>query len=317
MTIVEYMKCIRKYWVVVVTIPLVFALVAVLTTISLSSSGSTYSATAVIYVNYSYSQFLTGVTSEKAKDAIANSADMKAYVEGDHNNSTVTIRVTGPNPEQVESMANEIATQSLAEVKEDLAESTTGEAAYAALPFLANVDEAKSSEIDQGGFGKLAQYGIAAALIGLFFSIVAVFFLVAYRKPVIDENTLAEEFEVPLLGSMSMKPEAFSRYLEEIILLTDATERTSFCVMPVSSGEGAAMVCRRFEETLEHAKLPRPRFRTCGAIRESASDTLDAKDADAVILVVREWEDSVPDVRDAMNLLKMIHAYTISIMLVQ
>lgn len=305
MTLKVLLSVIRRYWVGL----LVCVLICTAAGLAYGLTRPvTYSATAVVASNLDV-RTLKGqadiVVGESNIKGVSAAADTAAY--------SVRITARDSSPKELVDRANAVA-EDVANVARGMSLFNSDDSTPQAVTV--NVSPAKETAASKRNPGVYAIMGCAG---GVLVALCIVVFVASRKAPVCDATELEELTHLPVLGTMPAD-EATSLLGANVIFAAESFPR-SICVVPAKSAS-ASNTARLLEALLRKASAERGtgdavRIVAGKSLLDSADTAFAVHDADATLLVVAEWDDSLRDVESALHELTIAKANTLGIVFVR
>ena len=327
MTLVDLGRLIRRYWAIVVLVPIICGL-ACFAYLSLPQE-QTYSATARIVGNSCSDGVLGIATSEgrqltDAMKAAEGSADdspvIKVEAKVDIGTQTVAVTASGPNGDDCIRVANQIAENAEAAAERAYAGSETPYEGYVEKALLAEESVAKAK----------LKYLVVALLAGLFVAICIVICMDIAKRPVKSIGGVQDAVGLPVLEKLPAN-DGGERLLANVRFASKRDDVQTVCVVPVNDSALSADVCdllvgaalgegvdariakvdRSFElADAQTGEGGRTSFVAipCESFSKGMAGAYVAREADAVVIAVRQWSDSIPMLQSAVAELQLAQA---------
>lgn len=276
----------------------------------------TYKATATVA-----SSVDTATLKGQADVEAAAYEDAKITASAD--TSAKTVRITGDStdPQKAVDGANEIASRiaALARAMTDDVTVLEGSSAVTAA--------VSSSPAKEASYSKRTKIYIALGFGGgVFLALCMIVFVASRKAPICDELELEEMTHLPILGTLPVR-KGVSLLAPNVLFTLDSIP-DSICLVPANSApvkDAAAILdsslaklaaSQATDNGPRHGAQLTPQVIACDGLTESADAAFAAHEADATLLVVAEWYDSLRDVEHTLHELKIAKANTIGIVYV-
>lgn len=303
MTLHELWLVVVKRWKLIVAVPVVCAVACFAYLSFYNSGGGSYTASSCVVANTSV-QSVAGMAASEGRQYIdqlksADSASAKGLeivAKGDTNMMTVTITVTGPDGDACVKAANAVAEATNARAEEALV-------VPEGLSYAGQVEFATKAQFDKRSGLK---YPLVAILGGLFVAICIAVVLDMRKRPVKTAEGAQDAVELPVLEVL---PAANGeRLLANIRFAAKKDDLASVYIVPAGDGD----VARKASELVQAAagdEGARGVSVEVGApLGESMQAAYDARSRDAVVVSVRQWVDTLPQLESAVAELRLADA---------
>lgn len=312
MTLLDLCRLIRRYWWLVVALPVVCVLACaavVLPGSSAPSDDKDNQAVSHIVVNSQVSA-VGGLASSAARQVQAENPDLTVTAKADGGTMTVTITVTGANGARGEqaanaAIANELAENVVATSEEFFADTQDSENLIA---FKAQVEYAEVSEAiqNESNKGDSLKFLIVALFAGLFVAICIVVIIDMVRRPVKSIEGVQDAVELPVLEKLPVADDG-ERLLANVRFASKKDDLANVVVIPTSAAAGAEEAAAALEKAakVEGADLKVTR---CESLAQGMQGAYVAKDADAVVVAVHQWSDSLKALESTVAELRLADA---------
>lgn len=310
MTLIDLLRLMRRYIILVVALPILFAAGAVGYTL-LQNQAVSYSANAYVVAGTATQiAAINGTASSSAREYTAENQDYTASVKADSASLTVTIAVNGPDENEVVVAANEIADVAVKRATRLVIEE----------PVSANVQHASISTRLPGT--PIRNYVIVAVLAGLFVAICAVVVIDAARRPVKGVTDLAKASGLRVLAELP--DDTGERLLANVRFASAKSSPRTILVVPVRETDAADFVgtvindaaqSESLEEAKQHGGMVNAS--ACTSLLQGITAAYQAREADAIIVAAAQWDDSRKDVESTVNELLLAGANVAGCVLVK
>lgn len=319
MTIAEFGLCVKRHWYVVVIIMLVamgFSGIKMAT----AASDYSYTASATVNANSAISA-VGGVAKNVVEEFSRNNPEFSIKSTLDDKNSIVTVAVTGESREECVQLASEAADRIVAGSN---ALFPNGAGSIEALfPFEAQAQSPVVSQNVQGGMKAIFRNLIVPIMGGMLVAACLIIAIYAIRRPIIRKEDIEQAFDVDAFGMKKVDHAAAERLLANIRFASEESDVRSICIVPLLDDQAAQTVSGLLCEALKaegktvSAFMPDDeamvgsayKVITCAPVQDSARTLYAAHAADAVVLVVRPWKDSMRVLADSIEELQLAKAH--------
>lgn len=154
----------------------------------------------------------------------------------------------------------------------------------------------------------LLKYGGVGLVGGIFAAIILIALIVYFRKPILGSSLEKREITEPILLMPGNK--ASDNLLQVNIQLAAGKDSSQIAIASVNDQTASASVYKRLENQSGSDRL---HFEDTGSLTSSGEAVEAASKADGVVLCMREWKDTIAELEDALNELKIANAHIIGI----
>lgn len=319
MTLTDFWQMVKRFWMMVVLLPIVFAAVFTGYSYLAAKEQPSYSATATIVPN-SQGSTVAGLAVNESSSPRDSFPGIDVEVTYDAAKSIVSIFASGDSPEMAEQCANTIA---LEVVKK-------AEALYADIPADAEIPFAAElgvATVSQDSAWAKPGYILVSLLVGLVVAFCILVLIDMVRRPVLSRESVEEQEHLSFFGDCPDGANG-TRLLANLRFSLADEKCLTVCMVPLSAKSRSDAVANALgaaaKEDRVHDALPL-RFMPLADVSLSASreaitvmDSVPlsadinvayaAQKAGITILVVREWADSMKDLEATVEQLKRAHA---------
>lgn len=280
MSLIEFMKLVRKHWKIVTIIPIVCILIFAAYLYAISVFGESKSAKTSVVVN-SQVAIVYGHASSSARQAVDDDSVYEISVKGDTASMTVTISVTGPDEQECLRLADAVATDAVAATEADF---VSNEGSPYKTEFRAQIEQA-TLDNSSSLVGK-TKYFLVVFAVGILIAL-CVIVIIDMRRCVIKSEKMAQEIlGVPLLETIPATSGA--RLLANVCF---AAKRTPLSLCVASLGEERLAV--ETGQLIQHGEYDNmPEIKCCSISDNELRSYSIAKDCEAAVVVVQEFVDS-------------------------
>ncbi len=315
MTISELWQLVKRFWVLVVAIPIVFASAYALYAFIIAPTPASYTATATVVPN-SQGQAVAGLAVSESSSINGIQSDAAVTVAYDATKTVVSINATGGNADKAAEWANQTALNVIAKAEAFYSDT----AQKNVIPFAVEFNEATVVEdADQKKLG----FVVGAFLVGLIIALCILVLINMIRRPVLSKQSVEEESGLALFENCPDGEEG-KRLLANIRFSLSETANQSICLVPVSDHSHNESVLAALQEAI-HAEGS-DSLMVAQSLNDDFCGTsnmilIDAKSlvgdietayvaekAGITLLVVRQWADSMKDLEATVSQLRRAHA---------
>lgn len=286
MTLMDLLRIMRKQWILIVAFTLVGGLLSG-AYILISKGDDAFTAKANVVGNTQVGG-VVGYAKAEARSLIGDDEDTeyKCSIGGESGTQTAVISVTGPDEDECIRLANEIAAVALKEAKLSYANFEN--------PYTGYVEKAQNSEVKKQP--SKTKYLIVGLLAGLFLGICIVVIIDMVRRPVKSVEGMQDATELPVLEKLPAKDG--NRLLANVRFTAKKDDLKTVCVVPLGEGALAQDVCALLKSAMDAEKGAGDQgdvFEAiaCEPLSTNMSAAYRSREADAVIVVGRQWDDSL------------------------
>lgn len=321
MTFFDFWQCAKRYFYIVIGLPILFMAIAALwTTSSYGIIGDTSIANVSIYSNTGTS-LLNGLTELEAKNAMQQDSSVQIVVDYDSLLAQISIEVSGKNEEKNIEVANKIAESAIAKTKSMFSEDSNAYSNYTGLPF-----EATTSDVTLKKDGKEFEKKIILSLLvgfcgGLVLAICIIVLLYAVRRPVLTKSEIEETFNLPVLVKLNSN-DGSERLLANIRFAIKKHDVGAVCFVPVSDKSLCTRAANALYEAaktegissqLEIVTTDKQLYINetqregnlliyeCSSLNASMNAAYISQKCDATLIVVRKWRDSIIKLKNVVE----------------
>ena len=329
MTLMDLFRLIRKYWVIVVAATLVCGCAGYVYSMCKHDAKDQATATANIVGN---SQ-VAGVS------GFANAEGRKIVFDGDvgfedsgceyslevaveTGSQTVMVTVSGPDEALCIDIANQIADAAYQQAR--IAYPGSGNT----LAYSGQVEKATMANVIEAA-GPSKKYLIVAILAGLFLGICIVVIIDLIKRPIKSIEGMQDAVELPVLEKLPASNG--ERLLANVRFASKADDLKRVCVVPLGEGGLAEQVADLLRTAIvteqntikkssrEADDAVRDAFyvQICAPLSMDMSAAYESRGADAVIVVARQWDDSLTDLETTVAELKLAEASLVGLIFAQ
>lgn len=305
MTLVDLCRLIGRYWKLVVALPVVAVIAAAAVLFVPSQEAVSNTATSRIVVN-SQVAITYGHAASLARQAANADSEYTVQAKVDSASMTVSIIASGPNPDECVQLADAVATDATAITEQDFLQNEGSEYKTA---YRAQIEPALLDENTASG-GKL-KYLAVALLGGLFVAICIVVIIDMRRRHVKSAEGAQEAVGLPVLEILPVK-DGGERLFANVRFAAKKDDLKSVCVIPAGQSDAARQACETIEQGARGVGAS-----TVVACYEPLSASMDgaykAREADAVVVTARQWEDSLTQLETTVAELKLADANLVGV----
>lgn len=265
--------------------------------------GSTsYTATSYIVANSQVSH-VSGLAKAEARSlsATPEGKDVSVQVKPDTTTMTVTVTATSPDADGSLKAANEVAEAANAAAVQDHSNWDT--------PYAGTVVKASAAQADSAG--NLLKYGLVAVFAGLFISICSLVALDMGRRSIKTPEGVQEAAELPVLEILPAQNG--ERLLANVQFSIpddgEALDRRAPSVLVVPSGDESvaddACDLLKAAAAAENVALDVQRAEP---LSQGMAGAYASRDADVVLVAVRQWKDRLPQLETTAAELRLAGA---------
>ena len=320
MTLMDLFRLIRKYWVIVLVATLVCGAAGFAFSMLKHDAKDQISATANIVGN-SQTGGVKGFALAESRKIVFDDetrfedkdCEYELEVEVESGSQTVTVTVSGPDETLCIDLANQIAEVACQQAK----------AAYPGsdyyLAYSGQVEKATMANIEEAS-GPSKKYLIVAILAGLFLGICIVVILDMIRRPIKSIEGMQDAVGLSVLEKLPA-PNG-ERLLANVRFASKADDLKRVCVVPLGEGDLAEQVADLMraaivaeqnmarESSQEADDAVRDSFyvQICAPLSVDMSAAYESRGADAVVVVARQWKDSLTNLEATVAELKLAEA---------
>lgn len=298
MTLMDLLRIMRKSWILLVALTLAGGLLGG-AYVFLTKADDAYTAKANVVGNTQVGG-VVGYAKAEARSLIGDDedAEYKYSVGGESGSQTAVITVTGPDEEECIRLANEIAYVALKEAKASFTDWEN--------PYYGYVDKATKAEVKKSSGG--GKFVIVGLLAGLFIGICIVVIIDMVRRPIKSVEGMQDLVELPVLEKLPAKDG--NRLLANIRFASKKDDLKTVCVVPLGEGSLAMDICALLKEAIavEAGKgIENDVFEAtaCDPLSLSMDGAYSAREADAVIVAGKQWDDSLTALESTVAELKL------------
>lgn len=343
MTLMDLCHLARHYWKIVVATVLICTLAGgALGVMKAGMGGKEYSAEAVLTVTEPTATIAAGelipLVDAIAANVVATFDESYSITQkSDVNTRSITFTAVTPTEGESIEIANlaaattaEAAKEQMDELAESYREASVGEsgggseakvlgsveknraAGYETVVFTMND---ASQAISNSGRNTIAKYAIVGLLGGLFLAACVLVVFNLAKEPVKNSGDIRKSFDIPII----LEPDAKDPGVRLWANVQFATEQVprSICLIPAGSGSveniallvsAAATASSGWKPTEDARGDSAVAVTYCNSLEEDVEAAYAAHDADAVVLCVRRWQDSLKQVDSSLRELKLAKA---------
>jgi len=302
MTLKELWLLVVRHLKLVITLPVVFALVCVAWTLLAPEGSASYTVSARIIAN-TYAAGVHSIAGSEARAAIGDDADYKYSTGVEGGTNTVVISITGPEKEACIALADSIADKAAAKA-EKLYEGMES-------PYNGYVEHATGSkDVEKPNKSKL-KYLIGAIVGGLFVAICVVVIIDLRRRAVKTPEGAQAATELPVLELLPAK--SGERLLANVRFASGNDGLSSVLIVPTGDVFAADQACTLLNDAAIAEGVETFKAEVSAPLAESMSAAYAARDVDAVLVAVSQWKDSLPQLESAVAELKLADAAPVGI----
>lgn len=320
MTLYDLSQSVKRYWYIMLALPLVFLLCTLLYSIAdQDGQDSDFESGATITAN-SGLELITGIAIRASDEYESQHSGIDIAVTPNTKTSSLRIVVKGQDADLTEEAATELSERVITTASDYYLQRNDEWGGQ--WEFVANydVDPPVSSGIvaDTGGLSKLL---LIALLAGVLLALGVIAVIVSVKKPVISAYPVVGNEGVPWIEFSGTCSEA-----EMIVAVTRLSvsrgSSSRLCVLPISSRScsdivvesvNEALNAERFEGVDERDGLKAPIDHLAGAVRVVEASPLDssiegiylAHDSDVSMIVVAKWKDSIGGIEKAIEKMEL------------
>lgn len=319
MTLTDFWHMVKRFWVLVVLLPIVFAAAFTGYSYFAAKEQPSYSATVTIVPN-SQGPTVAGLAVNGASSPRDGFSGVDIEVAYDTVKSMVTIVASGDSPETAEYCANMLALEAVKKA----------EALYADIP--ANVEIPFAAEL---GVATVSQdsawvkpgYILVSLLVGLVVAFCILVLIDMVRRPVLSRESVEEQEHLSFFGDCPDGANG-TRLLANLRFSLADEECFTVCLVPLSAKSRSDAVANALEAAARedggHDALPLRFMPSADASLSASREAITVMDsvplsadinaayaaqkAGITILVVREWVDTMKDLEATVEQLKRAHA---------
>lgn len=311
MTLLDLCRLIKRFWVIVIAFPVVFG-VACAGYLLVQEETVSHSATAQIVVNSSpYVNSVAGVAAGEVRQFSAEPSDFTLAYKADGATMTVSVTVSGPDPDSCVEIVNSTA-DSIVEKSDELLVDTAQKDALLAFKAEVEYADAVDEVLDAGKQGS-SKYVLVAILAGLFVAICVIVVIDMMRRPVKSIEGVQDAVELPVLEKLPVA-DGGERLLANVRFASKIDDLRSASVIPV----GDAALAEEIAGILTGAAAAEGKgaalsVTPCKSLALSMDAAYLSRDVDAVVLAVRQWTDSLSALESSVAELRLADANLVGI----
>ncbi len=237
-----------------------------------------------------------------SKDGSNKDADYACKVTYDSAKNKILITVSGPEQDQAESIANEVAKASMANAQNEFKDKITSGVEYVCIHIPAYLEENA-----QPSFKKNAlKYGIIGLAAGLVIALLIVFVLDFRKRRIKSAQNVEAETDIHVIGVL---PDQNAQQILSSILLTDPKRAIeSIMLLPLKGSHSFAEEIKEELRSASHMLGEKSvDIKVSSPIDDTAFDLTSLDKTDCVILLVRQWDDSDIDLSKTVVTLEYAH----------
>lgn len=308
MTLKEFWMLVARYWKLVVAVPVACAIVCGIYLVVSQKSVTRYTANAYIMAN---SQ-LTGVVGlankeirvvledlyHNDKELLGDPDRTTLSANGNANTMTVTITCSSQDEQECIELVNTVAE----------AANTAAREAYSDFenPYAGSAQRATTAtEAVSTSEGDL-KYMAIAIFGGLFVAICIIIIVDIRRRFVKTPEGAQEAVELPVLEILPAKNG--ERLLANVRFASKKDNLESVLIVPVGDPEAAEASCILLNSSLASEEACATEVSTSAPISKSMDGAYAARQAGAVVVAVRQWTDTTPELESTIAELRLAGA---------
>lgn len=310
MTLHILWQMIKRYWWLVIGLPVVCAVFCAAFLMSQPEQETDSSAAVELIVN---SQFQTVIGMASSEAALAKEADPDVAVDikPDLDRMTVKIAVSELGQERNSELALQIA--------ENAAQKTSAlfidvDPEVKIIPFYAEVTD---PVITQEELKSKKLFLAVALLAGFFIAILVLTIIYMKRRPVTDAESLQEALDLPVLECLPTA-DGGNRLLANIRFAANDNQVKSVCLIPLADSDAADAVGVEISAALQaEQRTEAMEIECCPSLMQSMDAAYRAQKAEAAVLCVRMWKDGMRAALSAKAELQLAKAPLIGVVLLK
>lgn len=319
MTLKELGKCFKKLWYVVAGVPLLsfLATFAVAGFIIPAISGTQYVASTVITANTQI-EVINGIARNQLNLTLGEYGDLQGSVALSNATSSISIQVDGKNENDCVQALSQTVERTISVAKDLFSEDSID----ANGKFLASlvVDAQEINVSEKGSLLSTKVLGIAV-LSGLFIAVCIVLVIYSIKKPILSKGQIEEDTGSIVIAEISKNPDSViaKSLLANVRFAGRDNDIRSIVVLPVGSKAGSRRVSELILQAFDDEKNSggvivsaeeylsgsesRPGFVVveCEPLSLEIAGAYASQKADASIIAVEEWNDSLMALRDVLE----------------
>lgn len=298
MTLLDLLQLIKRFIKLVVIIPVVCALVALVVMLVMPKD---YQAVATITASNEVAA-AGGIATTAASEASNNGIAVKAATNA--NAKQITLTAEGHNAQGVQEAANSAAQSAANRAQESFSAQTFKVATASA-----------AKDVSQSPF-KTALIALFAALFVVICGIVVWDMI---RRPIKNKDNLEEVAQAPVIGQLSTRDHGEKLFANVRFVAKDALN--TVCIVPVDDPSASRQVAEEIYGTASMLGINTEMFKAdphaeylytdtaladlnlvdCAPLSQGMGAAYLSRNADVVILAVRQWSDSAKEIEAIIN----------------
>ena len=284
MTLIDLCRLIRKYIALIIALPVVFVLICAGYIAISHSNDKTYIAESRIVVS-THVQEVAGLAQAQGRAYTNEDENVKIIVNVDGGIKTVTISVVTNDEDLSIELANDVAANVLDEALKFVPDNVED-------PFNARMEKAESAQ--EASSRRAMKLILVALLAGLLLAVCVVIVIDAVKRPVKSIEGIQSAIGLPVLEKLPIV-DGGERLLANIRFASKKDELKTVCLVPVSQDATAEYVEEMLSTAADldgfHEELD---VKCCKSLMSGMKTVYEARDADATLLIVSQWLDSLP-----------------------
>lgn len=314
MTLLDLCKLARRYWKMVVFIPIGLAVAcALIQYLVLFSAVNNYTATVNVFVNSQYST-VSGLISYEIDVKKAEYPDFAIKSESLGSGLGTKIKVSGQDEESVADCASTIADYAV-EMSTTLFKGT--ESSEYLVPF---VIEASEVSVARDNYSDIIKYPLVAFLVGVFIAVCLLVIIDVVRRPIKNVMDVQAEYEIAYIGSLPDSDRGRRLFANfRFASSCFGNESRQWCLIPLGKIDDARTVANALEMGADLDGVPLKVVQSeesdsltdllsivyCNNLKEDINGVYAARKCDQVFIVIHAWKDSLKGLAFAIHELSM------------
>lgn len=298
MTLLDLLQLIKRFIKLVVIVPVVCALVALVVMLVMPKD---YQAVATITASNEVAA-AGGIATTAASEASNNGTAVKAATNA--NAKQITLTAEGHNAQSVQEAANSAAQSAANRAQESFSAQTFKVATASA-----------AKDVSQSPF-KTALIALFAALFVVICGIVVWDMI---RRPIKNKDNLEEAAQAPVIGQLPTRDNGEKLFANVRFVAKDALN--TVCIVPVDDPSASRQVAEEIYGTASMLGINTEMFKAdphaeylytdtaladlnlvdCAPLSQGMGAAYLSRNADVVILAVRQWMDSAKEIETIIN----------------
>lgn len=308
MTLLDLGRLIKRYWYIVVIIPVVCSVVCAAYLMSTKKPEVIqYTAQSTIVVN-SQVNTVVGLAQNNATLAKAEHKDASIAAAVASGTTNIVVTVSSQDEYEAKALAEEIANATLSQAQILFAPDRINDNVIEFDALILDTTESSTSGNSQEKSNTL-KYVLVSLVAGLFVGIFIVVLIDLIRRPVISISNIQEITDLPLLDQFPLKDDG-SRLLANIRFAAQQNNLNSICLIPVGDNDYSELIETALVEAFkaENDSEAILAISSYESLNSNMNGAYGSQKAQATILIVQQWADSLKQLESTVAELQLARA---------